>query len=201
VYYVGIPQSDFGSNLILVAKMIDTAMLPLVTLLLATMFFTKIKSFDIRERVAAARVKRTSGHVVIAPLNRFSMTLIKELVAEEVRPVVLVRNRDELHEALNRGALGITGDIRSIDSFKEAGIARASYVVACSDDDVQNAMITITAKDANPKAKMISIVNTNENSERMVSAGASLIVAPEIGAGEEIAESIIREAYVKGRNK
>ena len=47
------------------------------------------------------------------------------------------------------------GDLRSIETFEIAGIDRARCVVACGKDDIQNALVSITAKTANPDIRYL----------------------------------------------
>lgn len=197
VNYYGISQMLGTTPAILVAKVVDAAILPLLALLLASIFIDAIKDFDIRERRALSKVRRIKGHVIIAPYNRFARTLSEDLKKEGVASVIIAKKKRELETIYNHGALAIAGDPTDSESFEIAQIKSALCVIACSEDDTENAIISITAKATDPKVTVMSLVNSEENKEKMQSAGVYSVIMPETAAGEETASSIISDVYTK----
>jgi Trk K+ transport system NAD-binding subunit len=63
--------------------------------------------------------------------------------------------------------------------------------VACSDDDIKNSMIAISAKAVGSKVKIITRVAKEENIPKLSRSGVYKCIMPEAAAGDRMSESII----------
>jgi hypothetical protein len=199
--YTGISATAAAHWTVLVSKLLDAAVLPLLALLIAMVFVQALDSFDIRERIAMSRIRSMKGHVVIVPFNGYAEDLAKRLGEQGMKSVVMAKTRKGLAEATELGLVGVVGDIDEADSFVAAGIERAAFVVACDWDDMRNAIVAITAKSKAPAVRVITVVNDSENQDKMASLRVDAFVTPEMAAGREIAERIIKGAYARPRLK
>jgi voltage-gated potassium channel Kch len=193
VNYIGISTSVASNSELLLAKVIDAAILPILTLLLATLFLDVIHNLAIREHITRSVVHSMEKHSIIAPYNDTSNAIAKALAADGVKSVIIARSKSEAASARAAGFYSITGDIKEVDSFIAAGIEKCFCVVACSSSDMHNAMIALTAKEADQGALIISIVNNSEDSDKILLAGATRIIHPEEISGVELAEAINRK--------
>ncbi|MGD0728808.1 MAG: NAD(P)-binding protein [Candidatus Micrarchaeaceae archaeon] len=191
-------QLSIASNpLILAAKILDAMVFPVLTVLLAAWFFDFINHVNIKEKIEISRIQKLEGHVILVPYNNFCKAILKELKNSGIKTVTIVENKKELMQLYRNGELAIHGDVRSIETFEIARISKARAIIACSKDDVQNALIAITAKTANPHIKIISRANEEENVKGLMSAGAYKTFIPEDSAGEEIGKEISRRVLTK----
>ena len=182
--------SSASNPYILVSKLIDAAILPLLTVVFATWFFDFINNISLRERFVLSKVRKLENHVVIVPYNSFAKSLMDEFKSNGIRFVVIAENKKDLLQLYRENELAIGGDIRSIETFETAGISKAKCVVTCSKDDIQNALASITARAANPGINIISKANKEENSDRLERAGSGHIILAEYTAGEDIGNTI-----------
>ncbi|MEM3841396.1 MAG: NAD-binding protein [Candidatus Micrarchaeaceae archaeon] len=192
-YSLLVPFSISQNPYILAADILDTIAFALLTVVLATVFFNFIKRVNIRSHIIDSKVGRLKGHVVIAPDGKFSRYLAEQAHKSGLEAVIITHNEKERIELHRRGILAVIGDIKSVEAFEEAGIGRASKVVACSDSDIENALVAITAKAANPHIEIISRVGNEDNVVKIGSAGALHMVMPEITVGSEIGDVLIKK--------
>ena len=190
VNYIGMSIGTASNSELLASKVIDAAILPILTLLLATVFLDIIRNLGIREHITRSMVRGMSDHSIIAPYNETSHAIAAALASSGIKPVIIARSKSEAASARAAGFYSITGDLREADSFIAAGIEKSLCVVACSSSDMHNAMIVLTAKDAAENSLVISIVNNSEDSDKILLAGATRIIHPEEIAGVELAEMI-----------
>ena len=176
----------------LVANLMDTVVFALMTVILATWFYDFITSVSIKERMVLSRIKGIRNHVIVAPYNAFAHELMKSMKEAGIEGVAIVDNRRELLNLLHQDFLAVIGDIKATGSFEVAGIARARYLVAVSEDDLHNALVSITAKTVNPHVRVISRVNKEENIPKLDIAGAYKMILPEITAGELIGDELTK---------
>ena len=192
IYYDLIPVSIVDTAPILLASLLDAFVFALFAVFLATWFTELIRSINISEYFSMARVRKLRGHVIVVPFNNFSKTLVDELQGAGVKFVVMVDSEAQASRLYARKILSVVGTERGEDSFRNAGIERAAYVVACGDNDVDNALVSISAKDANPNINVISRVIEEENIPKLDKAGASWVIIPNITAGASVGNEIVK---------
>ncbi|MGI0100218.1 MAG: NAD-binding protein [Candidatus Micrarchaeaceae archaeon] len=179
-----------SNPLILISELLDAAILPFLTVVLAAWFFDVIRNINIRERIVLSRIRKLRGHVIVVPYNSFAKYLLGQLRAAGIKSVTITESKNEIGQVYKDGELAIYGDIRSVETFGSAGIDKASYVVACSKEDIQNAIVAITAKTANSDIDIIARANKEENIDRLEKAGARKTVFGESTAGEDMGNEI-----------
>lgn len=194
IFYNLIPYSATTNPLILATNFIHTIVFALLAFTLASWFFDFISNISIRERVALSVAKKLQRHVIVVPFNQFAGDVIKELKRSGIKTVTIAESRKELVHIYRLNELGIPGNIKEMEVFEAAGIKRARYIVACSDDDMQNALIAITAKAANPNIEIIARVSDENDIPKLDIAGAKRMIMPEITAGQMIGEELAKRS-------
>ncbi|MCL5430640.1 MAG: NAD-binding protein [Candidatus Marsarchaeota archaeon] len=174
------------------ASLIDAFVFAITAVVLAAIFSDLIRQFNIRRRFVMSKVRRIKNHVIIVPYNSFTKSINKEIKKLGEKTVIVVDNEDDAAKLYRQGELVIVGSTKSIEVFELAGIGRAKYVIAGSDDDVENALISVTAKSANARAKIVARAKHIDSLPKLTSAGAFRMLMPEMAAGTEIGEEIVK---------
>jgi len=133
---------------------------------------------------------------IIAGLSSIG-TSLAELLHREGENVVTVDSDkakcDELAESSD--ILVIAGDITKKSVLEEAGGKNADALVALTNDDSDNLMACILAKEMGTK-KVISILNDTTHAEAFEEAGIDIQVKPDVVVAKHIYHSIL-QPYVK----
>jgi len=188
-----LPQALLPQPLVLLANLLDAFIFALLTVVLAAAFFGFIRRINISRRFMLSKIRHLKQHIIIVPYNNFSNSIARELRTSGEKIVMVTDKEEEARRLYRRGELVIVADPKNIETFHVAGINTAKYVIACSDDDIQNALISITAKSANPRAKIVSRVCDLDNIARIRQAGAYRMIMPEVVSGTEIGDIIIKK--------
>ncbi|MDE1865413.1 MAG: NAD-binding protein [Candidatus Micrarchaeota archaeon] len=199
--YIGIPMAAADNWQVGAAKLLDALVLPLLALLIAISFVGALAGFDIREKVTRAKIRNLRRHAILVPFNSYAEELAAELSKRGIKSVVLAKTKKGLTKAMEAGLIGVVGDIDEPETFSAAGIASAEFVVACDYDDMKNAITAITARSKSASVKVISVVNDSENQDKMMSLKIDAVVAPELSAGQDIADEIVKNAFVRSWRK
>ncbi len=197
VSYVLIPFAIASNPPIFLAKTLDAGIFPLLAVILAAWFFDFINGINFKERMVLSRLKKMNDHVIVVPSNSFARSLLKELKSSSIDCVAIAENKREMRQIHNENEFAIAGDIRSMETFEIAGIKRARCLVACSKDDIQNALIAITAKTANPHIKIVVRADKDENRVKLMRAGAHKVIVPGKEAGIDMGNEIVRRIFEK----
>ncbi len=81
----------------------------------------------------------------------------------------------------------IYGDASEDSVLEQAGIKKAKLVIAASENDADNAMVALTAKDLNPEVRVLALAETPEHIPRLKRARADLVFAPAAVGGRLLA--------------
>ncbi len=194
VYYSELlPFAAATKPLIVLVNVIDVVVFAFIALFLATEFLAFIRSIDLRERFALRKIRSMKDHVILVPYNGFAGVLIKDLRAAGYKDMaVITESHRYAHELSKQGVLAVIGKTGAAEAFMLAGAAKAKFIVACGEADLDNALISVTAKSVNSKLKVISRVNKRENIPKLSMAGSYMTVLPEIEAGRIIGGELLK---------
>jgi Trk K+ transport system NAD-binding subunit len=93
------------------------------------------------------------GPVIVCGLGRVGKRILDYLLAAKLTAVV-VNARFEPGD-LPPGVRGLTGDCRSSELLREAGIGSARGVIVCTSDDLVNIATALTARRLNPSTRIV----------------------------------------------
>ncbi len=187
-----LPSSVASQPLVIVASFFDAFVFALMAVVLASLFLDFTKQINIRKRFTMSKIRRTKQHIILVPFNSFAKHLGKELAKIGHTCVFITENETEAGRLYRQNELALVGDPKTIEAFNAAGIGRAKYVITCAEDDITNALISVTAKSANIRAKIIARLNNFDNIQKLKSAGAYRMIMPEVTAGTEIGNEIAK---------
>lgn len=197
VSYYFVNFGEASNIFFFMSKLLDASIFPLLTVLLASWFFDFINNFNFKERIILSRIRKLKGHVIVVPYNGFAKALLSRLKEQGIKSVTITQNRRELKQLYKEDHMAINGDLRSVDTFEFAGIGKSLCVIACSKDDMQNALISITAKTANPDINVIVRANKEDDLYRLEKAGAYKTILAETTAGIDIGNEIVNRLIPK----
>jgi voltage-gated potassium channel len=151
-----------------------------------------------RRRKMQDRIDHMSGHYVLCGVGRVGSNVAQELVStgrqlvavdESVDAVALFRERYP-------NVIALHGDASDDDLLAKAGASRAAGVFAVTGDDGKNLLITLSAKQINPKTRVVARCHEVRNIEKLKRIGADAIVSPDFTGGMRIASSMLRPTVV-----
>jgi voltage-gated potassium channel len=90
----------------------------------------------------------------------------------------------------------IEGDATDSNILLKAGVDKAAGLFAVTGDDNQNLVVSLTAKQLNPRLKVVARCNDMRNSEKMKKAGADAVVSPTAIGGLRMASEMLRPTVV-----
>lgn len=153
-----------------------------------------------RKRMKKA-VKELSGHVVVAGIGSTGIHVVEELISTNTPFVAIDRNEAHLErisaEVMKGQMFFIVGDAIEDHTLIEAGIERASGLIAALTDDKDNLFLTLSARTLNAQLRIVSKVVEPEVVHKMLRAGANTTVSPNIIGGRRLASEMVRPEVVE----
>lgn len=164
-----------------------------------TIFFLEADlDMSLRRRRMEKKIKQLSSHYIICGFGRVGRNVGSELQATQRGFVAIEPVGTQFEDLAERfpDLLYLHGDATDDDLLRAADIEDAAGVFAVTGDDSINLMITITAKQLNPKVRVVARCHEIRNIEKLRKAGADEVVSPDFTGGMRIASMMLRPHVV-----
>lgn len=133
------------------------------------------------------KIKELENHYVICGFGRVGHQVAETFRSSGIPFVVIDSKRETMDELEAIGAPGIVGDATSDSILLEAGIKSAKALVACSDSDVVNVFVTLSARALNPNLFIVARAGLKDTEKKLLIAGADRVLSPYFTAGIRMA--------------
>lgn len=147
-----------------------------------TKYFSGVKIMD--------NIKRMKDHYIICGGGRVGEHTAELLKKKKKKFVLIEKDSSLTEDMIRKGYLILKGDAINEETLLEAGIKKARAVIAVLHETEKNILVTLTAKELNPKAKIYSRSDKREYVKKLRKAGADFVSMPEYSCAEEIAGKI-----------
>ena len=151
-----------------------------------------------RRRKMEKSISRLSQHYIICGVGEVGSHVLRELAATG-RPHVVIdiaKDKIERNRAHFEGLLSIEGDATDGDVLLSSEIEKAKGLFAATGDDSRNLVIALTAKQLNPRVRVVARCHDLRNMEKMKKAGADAVVSPSFIGGLRMASEMVRSTVV-----
>lgn len=189
------PLSHAGRvfNIALILAGVSLVFLGIGSLTQALLEFS-LRSFFGRRKMERD-IERLNDHYVICGAGRVGRSAAREL-ARKPAPFVIVEQNEAKAARFADDWLMHVGDATQESTLHQVHIERARGLVAATTTDATNLYIVLTARNLNPKLKIIARASEEDAEKHLVKAGADAVVSPYSFAGQRIAQSFLRPHVV-----
>lgn len=166
-----------------------------LTLFVAMVVEGKVRGL-LGRRQLERKIDKLSRHVIVCGFGRVGRRVTAELT-EQGRDVVVVDNDpDRTAAAEAAGVLYVLGDAQEQSVLETAGIERAETLVATLASDADNVFLTLTVRQVSPKLRVIAQARELSSQDKLLKAGATRVVCPQVIGATQIADVVLRPAVV-----
>lgn len=140
-----------------------------------------------RDALAVRRWRRTlHQHIVVCGFGtkgRSAVDAILDKGTPTEKFVVVDTDQIAVEEANGKGLNVILGSASRADVLRQAGVQRANTVIVAPKSDDAAVLITLTARELNPRAKIVAAVREAENAHLLKQSGADTVITTSEAAG------------------
>jgi voltage-gated potassium channel len=139
-----------------------------------------------------ARMQQMQDHHVVVGFGRLGREVAHELRHAGV-PVVVVENDPELVAlAESRGFVTVKGDATSDETLRTAHVEAARGVAIATSSNATNVFLTLSVRQLNASAQILTRVDDDEAARKAMKAGASHVLSPQGIGGSHMAHAMLR---------
>jgi voltage-gated potassium channel len=160
---------------------------------------------DLRRALRHTRMRKQiaklENHVVVCGAGSTGSHAIEELMEYQIPTVAIDLSREHLEDLaeLHPGAdfKYVVGDATDDDVLEEAAIGQARGVVAALASDKDNLFLVVSARQMNPRARIVARGSDLQILEKLRKAGADTVVSPNYIGGMRMVSELLRPEVVK----
>ncbi len=184
------PLFSSGFYVLSAISLADGAVKIIIVSFLIASLLDVLTGLNIRSRIVARSARRMRGHVIVCGYSPLGEKICDELASKGKRFVVVDKDKAKIEEIENKGYPFIEGDFSNKLTLKGASIDNAEEIVFTTENDFDNMLGIVTARNLSKTVKVVSRAKEEAARASMHNAGANLCVVPELLAGLEIGEMV-----------
>jgi len=153
----------------------------------------------LRKRRIMKEIESLSGHVILCGAGRTGIRVIEELMPTPETLVVIEHDQAQIQaarEVAGEKLLVVEGDANHDSTLHQAGIERASGLVASLGRDEDNVYVCLSARALNPDLTIVVRAYEEESTEKLYRAGADHVVSPNVTGAVRMASVLLRPSVV-----
>lgn len=145
-----------------------------------------------KRKMMNRKISQLKQHYIVCGFGRVGHQVAQVFKSSDVPYVVIDSKRETLDELAAQNVPSIIGDATSDSILIEAGIQRAKGLIACSDSDVANVYVTLSARVLNPNLNIVARAGIKDTEKKLMMAGANRVISPYFISGIRMAGLAIR---------
>jgi voltage-gated potassium channel len=105
--------------------------------------------------------------------------------------LVVTTDGEHVRDLRDREVDVLAGDPSDEETLRRAGVDRARAVVAATNDDAEDALAILTARQLNPDVRIVAAATNRANVVKLKRAGANTVVSPATIGGRLLVRSAL----------
>src|SRR6266404_5656686 len=146
------------------------------------------------QRRLSKRMSKLRDHYIICGSGRVGSHLVRDLISANEQFVIIENDQQRAAEFSQRGLNVLVGDATLEDCLRDVGVEHARGLAACLPNDADNVYVVLTARDLNPKLRIVARAAEEQAEAKLLRAGANHVVAPTIIGGHRMAVALTKPA-------
>ncbi|WP_435364773.1 NAD-binding protein [Haloarchaeobius sp. DYHT-AS-18] len=142
-------------------------------------------------RMTDTQLELLENHVIVLGYGDLTEPILEELTAGDVPFVVITPDQTRAAELSDRGMNVLTADPSDEEPLQRAQLQDATAVVAATNNDAEDALAVLTARQLRPDVRIVAAATDTENAGKLRRAGADTVISPASIGGHLLVESAL----------
>jgi voltage-gated potassium channel len=143
-----------------------------------------------------SQLSQLEDHVLVLGYGDLTEPILGE-IATHADFVAIVRDMEQTDELAQHDYKLLTADPSDAEPLQRAGIERARAVVVATENDAEDALAILTARQLNPEIRIVAAATERENIPKLRNAGADTVVSPATIGGHLLVQSAFGDISVE----
>ncbi len=142
-------------------------------------------------KMSDSQLELLEDHVLILGDGDLTDPIVGGLQDSETDFVVITANRERVSTLSERGIKAFAADPSDEESMRRAKIENTRALVVATNDDAQDALAILTARQLHPEVRIVAAATDRENVSKLRHAGADTVISPATIGGQMLVDSAL----------
>jgi len=129
------------------------------------------------------------NHYIVTGYGDLTEPILESL--DEAESVVVVRDPEDAKRLRDRGHEALTANPSDEEPLRRIHIERARGLIVATNNDAEDAMVILTARELNPDLRIVAAATDRENVRKLKRAGADSVLSPSVLGGRLLVKSAL----------
>lgn len=143
----------------------------------------------LKTRFYSLKLSQMNGHIIIIGGGRVGEEVARVL-SQKKKSFLIIDSDPKVVSVLKKKYMVIEGDALNEQILKDSKIEKASKIIISLPKTEMNILLTLTAKELNPKIEVHARCENPSLVSKLKRAGAKVVTIPEVVAADKIAEDL-----------
>ncbi|WP_144903617.1 NAD-binding protein [Halobellus captivus] len=141
-------------------------------------------------RMTEEQLDVLDNHVLVLGFGDLTEPILEEL-APKANVLVVVDDEERARRLTERGYTVLTDDPSDEEAQRRGKVDVAKAVIAATNNDAEDALTILTARQLNPEVTIVAAATQRENIDKLKRAGADTVISPAALGAHFLAESAL----------
>ncbi len=142
-------------------------------------------------RMTESQFTTLDDHVIILGYGDLTEPIIENLIDSKTEFAVVTADEADARRLTDRDIPVLTADPSDESPLRTVGIVNASAVITATNNDAQDALAILTARQLNPEIMIVAAATQRENVAKLRRAGADRVISPATIGGRLLANCAV----------
>lgn len=191
------PLSAAGKVFLIVLISLNLAIITYAVSIITTYFFDGEYIENKKKQFIRKKIMSMSQHAIICGFGRNGRQAALMLQSRGIPFVVIEADQKHIQELKSLGFAYVEGDATHDRTLLAAHMGAADSLITTLPDDAQNLFVVLTAREMNPKIKIVSRASADSSVKKLKMAGADHVIMPDKLGGSHMAGLLIKPDIIE----
>ena len=192
VGYTDVEALDHQAKIFIIGLILSSAIILGYALkVISEYIISKNDINELKQKKMQKKINALSEHVIICGYGRNGGQAAKKLQSHQRNFVVIDKDETVFQNIENNDFAFITGDANEDEVLIRAGINSANCLICALPNDSENVFVVLSARQINPKIRIISRASEESSYSKLKLAGANNVILPDRIGGDHMASLVV----------
>lgn len=188
VTHIKIPKGEVHGGIMFLLSFGGAVLSIYIILVLINIFYTGRFKKGLEEARILKKIKKMTDHYIVLGGGSLGTSVAASLAEKGMKVIVLEADNEKVIELNHKGIPALEGDCFDREYLQTVGVPKARMILCCLNDDGDNLLTTIIAKEMNPEIKVVAEATFEKFAVELRKAGADRVIVPRKISGSYMAE-------------
>ena len=192
VGYTDVEALDHQAKIFIIGLILSSAIILAYALKVISEYIISRNNInEFKQKKMQKKINALTEHVIICGYGRNGRQAAKKLQSHHRNFVVIDKDETVFQNIENNDFAFITGDANEDEVLIRAGINSATCLICALPNDSENVFVVLSARQINPKIRIISRASEESSYSKLKLAGANNVILPDRIGGDHMASLVV----------